>query len=165
MNKPLSNNDICQLMDGETRVIRYIELEDFPSVESLLKPFGRVVILYPGGTDKRSEGVGHWTAVFYTFNDKGKPVIEFFDPYGFSIDQEFNYMGFKYPNLLAALLSRAKFPIEYNDKKVQSFARNIATCGRHVVNRLRHDYLSLGEYNRIFGGKNADRLVTSLTLE
>ena len=159
MNKALSNFDIYRLLNNKTRIVTYNELQAFPTIESLLSPFGNAVILYPG-TDG---DIGHWTCVFYGISDSGAPIISFFDPYGISVDNEFKMLqDNETPRYLARLLYHTHYPIEYNHNKLQKFSKNINTCGKHVVNRIWNQDLPLSIYNKIFGGKNADKIVTKI---
>lgn len=165
MDRPLSNTDIEQLLKGRTRVIKYQELFNFPNIESVLHPYGNAVILYPGAGE-----VGHWTCVLYTTDDRGKKIIEFFDPYGIEIDREFHVgRGVpQLPRILSAFLYDTKFPVEFNDNRLQKFAASINTCGRHCVNRINHSHLPLSLYAKEFGrqkkgGSTPDQIVTRLT--
>jgi hypothetical protein len=158
MNYPLKNSDIYKLLGNKTIVLRYHELGLLYRIEDLLSHYGNAVILYETPDD-----TGHWTAVFYTWNDQGRPVIEFFDPYGYSVDKEFSWTNLQQPRYLSKLLHKTKIPVEYNEHQLQRFANNIATCGRHVVNRIRYAGLPLSQYSRIFGGPESDRKVYEMT--
>jgi hypothetical protein len=162
MNRSLSNTDIERLLHGKTRVILYQDLQRFSSIEQALQPYGNVVILYPA----RSNVDGHWVCVLYSVDKRGRRVIEFFDPYGYSPDTEFSKTSIKLPRFLARLLIRTRYPLEYNNHKIQKQAGNINTCGRHVVNRIWNKDLDIDTYNKLFGssdGVNADALVTYVT--
>ena len=161
MEKPLSNTDIERKLNNKTRVIKYNELRNFSTIEQLLYPYGNAIILYPTGVD-----IGHWTCVVYSYNSKGEKIIEFFDPYGISVDNEFKYSAKKCPHYLAYLLYQTPYKIEYNDNKLQKFCKNISTCGRHVINRVLNKDIPLKDYNKLYGnskGVSADELVTILT--
>lgn len=163
MNKALSDNEISQELQHKARVVTYDQLANYNSIEELLHPWGRCVILYPTG-----QNVGHWTCVFYSRNNKGTRIIEFFDPYGISVDREFRMTRQSSPHYLAKLLYKTRYDIEYNDHRLQAFSRHVQTCGRHVINRLRNAMLPLDEYYKIFGpnnvtGLSADALVTRIT--
>lgn len=163
MNKSLSDLDISQALDNQTKVIQYTDLADFNNIEQALNPYDNIVILYPS----EDGGPGHWTCVLYTQDDNGEKIIEFFDPYGISVDKEFDYTKkLNYPNYLSYLLYKTPYKISYNDNKMQKFSNNINTCGRHVINRIRNNILSLKQYNRLYGnakGVSSDKLVTILT--
>jgi hypothetical protein len=166
MDYPLGDNDIMELLKGQTRVMMYDELANVKNIEDVLQPYGSVAILYPGRTDTS----GHWVAVFYRKQPNGSIIIEFFDPYGLKPEDEWarSHRPHNNQHYLAALLYKTKFPIEYNDKKLQRYGKGVATCGRHVVNRILHSDLSLDDYNRLYGtrkGLTADKLVTYLTNE
>lgn len=158
MDKPLFGRDIYNLLRGQTNVILYSQLPQYSSVAELLHPYGNAVILYPD----RSDSDGHWTGLHYTFDDSGRRVVEFFDPYGISVDREWRFTRSRYPNYLAQLLLSSPLPVHYNQHRIQKFKKGINTCGRHVVNRILNSNLSLQQYWRAFGGPGADRLVTQL---
>jgi len=144
MNRALGGDELEALLGGKTKILRYKDLLRYTKIEQVLGVEGNAIILYPDSSN--DENYGHWTAVFYSVNDAGEPVIEFFDPYGILVDNELQIAGVSYPNYLSYLLARSKYPIEYNNLGFQKLANNIATCGRHVVTRLRHTDLSLNHY-------------------
>lgn len=163
MDIPLSNNDILRLLGGRTRVIHYEELAGFSSIESLLSPYGSAVILYPSVGN-----VGHWTCVLYTVDDRGKKIIEFFDPYGLSVDKEFSYTdpSERNPRYMCHLLANSKYDIEFNDHRFQHMTRDVSTCGRHVVNRIWNASMPLSVYSDLYGDDpqvSSDEIVTALT--
>ncbi len=162
MEKSLGNLDIVRLLNGRTKVMRYDGLSSVRSAEDLLFPFGNVVVLYPGEFD-----VGHWVALLRTVDCKGRDVIEFYDPYGISVDREFRIIPSKLPRFMSRLLANSHYPIEYNDYPVQRKSEQVNTCGRHVVNRIRHSHMCLEEYNDTFGTNNGridpDKLVVLMT--
>ena len=144
MNRALGGDEITALLGNNTKILRYKDLFGYRTIEQVLGKEGNAVILYPN--DMSDINYGHWTAVFYSVNDKNEPVIEFFDPYGICVDNELKVGNIKYPNYLSALLAKSRFPIEYNDLGFQKLSNNIATCGRHVVTRLRHSNISINNY-------------------
>lgn len=158
IEQPLKGSEILELMNNKTNLIAYKDLHKFENIEDLLKPWGSCVILYPIQRD-----LGHWTCVFYNYKDPNKkqPCIEFFDPYGTSIDLEFKYTDKnmkKIPFYLSCLLSKSKYPIVYNEYEYQKKGGDINTCGRHVVNRLKYCHLTNKQYHNAFGNKNLKKL-------
>jgi hypothetical protein len=163
MEQPLSGRDILGMMRGETKIMRYSDLDKYDTIEDVLEPYKSVVLLYP-----MQKEMGHWTLLFYNRNDEGRPIIEFFDPYGYSVDAELNIASSKYKKTkrkLARLLYKSKYPVEYNQYKYQKDGSTINTCGRHVVNRLRHSNLTIKQYHNIFGNDRmpTDQVVTALS--
>lgn len=147
------------LMHGRTRVMRYHDLTSYPSIEAVLQPYGNAIILYPSAAGRSD--VGHWTCVFYTVDERGCPCIEFFDPYGIFVDNELKFTRNNTARTLAKLLYASPYPIVYNDYGIQLYQKNINTCGKHVINRLRHSGMSLDRYAQCFGA-GGDRLVSEL---
>lgn len=150
MNKSLSNHDIKRITKGRVKVIRYNDLNYYPTIESALHPYGALAILYPGDGD-----VGHWVCLYYTIDENGRRVIEFYDSYGIRIDHEFKYTATQQNvrRRLAMMLYNSPLPIHYNQYKVQTFAEGINTCGRHVCLRLNHRHMPLKQFiNNYFVG-------------
>ena len=161
MNYSLTDTDINNLLGGETKIIFYRDLKNYSSLEEVLEPYGNTVILYPA----RSESDGHWTALLRSVNKKGEPVVEFFDPYGNDPDYGFTKTDIKLPYYLALLMLASNEKLEYNNHKIQKLAKNVGTCGRHVVNRILYDFLPIDEYYKLFKstpGVSADQLVVAM---
>lgn len=142
MNRPSSSSDILTaLADGGVKatVIAYRDLARVGSVDAWLAANGAMILLYPSN----NAGVGHWTAVF----KRGRGEIEFYDPLGNGVDTSFARLRYPPPRkLLARLLSQSRYKIAYNDAKLQRTARDIMTCGRHVVHRLLSRSLPIDTY-------------------
>jgi hypothetical protein len=166
MNKPLSSDDIYSFFDDNVNIYTYDQLADFNSIEEVLAPFGRAVLLYFWQTHPR---MGHWTCLFKT----PRGTIEFFDslstkkgvPDGVlsQIPHRFrDAHGEDYP-YLTKLLYESPSQIEYNDKKLQNDSSSV--CGRYCVLRLICDDLSIEQFQQLFS-KNTqanDQLVLQLT--
>ena len=43
----LGGNDIYKYLDGKIKVLEYKEIRKYKDIDSLLKPFDKVAILYP----------------------------------------------------------------------------------------------------------------------
>lgn len=164
----LSNKDIYNILDGQTKVITYPELINYDSLNELFKPYGSFVILY-----LTKPTYGHWCCMV-----RHPDRIEFFDPYKDNLpDDELKHIpnnfrqssGQKKP-LLTKLLLDADMPIEYNNYAFQSHGSNIATCGRHCCVRIMLKNLLLDEYYKLLTKKaknnniTYDQLVTYLTI-
>ena len=162
MDQPISNIDILKKLKGKTNVVFYEDLHKYTDINQLLK-FNSCVLLY-----KVQPSFGHWTALIR--NNFG---IEFFDPYGEKpdetksvIDKYFLQQTNQYENYLCNLLYKASFktPIEFNHFKFQKKAKNINTCGKHVIARILYKDLSLEDYNKFITSQNMnpDLFVTKL---
>jgi len=160
MEYSFGDEDIIKRLHGKTKVLGYRDLIKYKSVEGLLRPHGNVVIHYP---ENAEETQGHWTALMYSFDDKGKKIIEFFDPYGCEIDEAFEKMNVRSRPLLSNLLLKSNYDIHYNNKPLQIQAPNINTCGRHVVLRILNRNMSINKYARLLSQYPADEVVTFLT--
>jgi hypothetical protein len=165
----LSGADIMRITDDKTRIIQYEELETTSNLEQLLNPFGSVIILY---TTKKN--FGHWVALFRKKNNVKKD-LEFFDPYGLSIDEELNinnelhlrqHNGRITPHL-SALISKGDYNVSSNKTQLQKFLEDVETCGRFVALRVRFRNLTLKKYSELLTTNkhyDADFWVSALTL-
>lgn len=91
---------------------------------------------------------GHWAMLHKTINDKGKPVIEFFDSYGMKPDEAIKVMNLKdQPDIARFLLDSGK-NIVYNEFPFQKVGEGINTCGRHCLVRYKLRKYSIEEYHR-----------------
>ena len=146
ISEPISDKDILRKLNGNTRIIFYEELNNHEDIIPLLDK-GSLVILY-----RSKPNFGHWTALVKT-----PEGIEYFDPYGEMIEEakrnvnrDFLRQTNQQRNRLAELLFRASrnVPIHYNDHKLQKRSKTISTCGKHVIVRIMHRYMTIDEYNK-----------------
>jgi hypothetical protein len=165
MDYPLSDKEIKSLLRGPTLVLDYEELNPrLHDINDILDNYHSLFILYLTDTN-----VGHWTCIFRTVDARDNSIIEFFDPYGISIDYQLNIDGIKGSRpKVAALLSHSVCPVFENTTQVQSTNPEIATCGRHCVLRVLSRSLSNKEYinNLLYlrqkMGMDFDRVVCSI---
>ena len=129
---PLSSDEIYHHMDGQIKILAYPELRNISSIDELLAPYDKVIILY--NHDNRS---GHWCAISRHGNK-----VTFFDPYGFMDggdlmpDTELNWvpkerreqLGIFEPYLTKMLYAH-NGPIEYNEYPLQEFSHEVNNCG------------------------------------
>lgn len=163
-NIGLSSDEILQLIDGKANLILYTDLAKITNIDDILKPYGACIILY-----LTRKNYGHWVCLI-KLDDK---TLEFFDPYGFMIDEELdwnidkNFRKFSkqdYPHL-TSLLYYSPYYLTYNQYKFQKKKNDIKTCGRHTALRILLRNLSLDEYYNLILSmhKDPDYLVTLLT--
>lgn len=154
MDYPLSNTDITRLLPG-INIVFYKDLAKYNNLFELVNnKYFASIILYPAKSDFN----GHWVCLF--LNHRGG--LEFFDPYGYNIDSEFEHTEVQHPRYLSKLFLHAKqhgVTIEYNQHRIQKHDPTIATCGKHVVNRIKHRLMTTDQYFKRFGGSNADLIV------
>ena len=145
LNKSLSGEDIHKLID--CNVLTYKDLQNHKTIESILGKHRKAVLLY-----HTSEFYGHWCCL-YEYNN----TIFFFDSYGSKLDSQLKHLDKDLReelksdhSYLTKLLYESKKEVEYNQYQFQRKASGIATCGRHVANRLKHPDISIEEYHKIF---------------
>lgn len=160
---PLSDKDLKRAFNYNINIYTTKQLQQFPNLEAVLNPFGKVVLLY-----EWEKNQGHWVGLHYTDEDR----IEFFDPYGIKPDDQKSYIPKKFwsGNHLSWLLYDAAergWKIEYNQYHFQTEEiSGVSTCGRWVTLRLKLNNLTLDEFAALFLQKEQilnDIVVTELT--
>ena len=160
-NIDLSGADIERITDGKCRIIAYEDLSGFLNIDQLLQPHNAVIILY-----QTKKNYGHWVSILKYDNN-----IEFFDPYGFGVDEELEIIEHLHirnekPHL-TELLNSSNYNIIVNNKKLQKFAEHINTCGRWCSLRVRFKDVDLKKFtdlmtkNKCYDG---DFWVSALTI-
>jgi hypothetical protein len=147
MNISLSSSDILKLLDNKCNLVQYSDLHRIPTIDILLGPHRKCVLLY-----QTSHNYGHWCCV-WEIND----TIFFFDSYGSKPDTQLNFVppDLKQElnsnhNYLIRLMYESEKKVEFNQYQFQSREPDVATCGRHVCNRLRFPEISIDDYHDIF---------------
>lgn len=158
--RPLSDSEIRAALPG-VRVLTYNNLNRFRSIDELLAPAGACVFLVINDVSPQSLE-GHWMCCF----DAGDH-IQVFDSLGEYPDDELGYLPMKFreaTNQAKAMLSHLLYddgrPVRYNDHKLQSSDRHVATCGRHCIVRLLNRGLGEDEYARRLRSQAKRRGVT-----
>ena len=147
MNQDLSDDQIRFYLGNECKIYKYSELRQFENIIQLLpKRIDFCIILVESSPNK-----GHWTALL-----KYGKVIENFDSYGCSIDNELKFISKGVRKalgeehlLLTNLLKTQADRVIFNKVKFQKLSNQVATCGRHCIFRilkLLHDKMSLSQY-------------------
>jgi len=136
IQNPLGDSEIHKYLP-DCPIYTTQELKKFTNINQILKkPIDYCIILF-----QDSENTGHWVCLLKYHN-----IIEFFDSYGQSPDEVYNYtpknirqsLGIE-NNHLTNLLKKSKFDIIYNTEKYQHDNKNymdINTCGRHCIYRI-----------------------------
>lgn len=159
MNTGIYNYEISEALDGKVNIMTYDELEELNTIDDVLGPHDKAVILY-----STSESYGHWVCLW-----KHENTINFFDSYGYFPDDERKfipeaYLKLKYNKIphLTALLYKCKYPIRYNEYKLQNETTH--TCGRWCIVRLLLDNLNEHDFYNVFKQfKHKDRAIYNLT--
>ena len=162
--RPLSDSEIVGLLDGQTVVRKYNELDRFSSIDELLAPYGNCVILL-----ETAKNFGHWICIKRT----GK-MVSFFDSYGGFPDNQKHYInedfleksGQSY-NKICELLYKASFSslVEFSNRKLQNIKNSkVATCGYWCALFIKSG-MTVDEFYKYidsFHVKDKDSLVVSL---
>jgi hypothetical protein len=162
MEYSLTDTDIMHLMGNRAKILTYKDIYNYSNIDSLLKPYDVVIILFETVPDK-----GHWTILF----KRNKKQIEFFDSYGFIVDVELDYVDKKYKNqlkenyrYLTRLIYESPYELEYNPYKFQKMKKDINTCGRWCVLRYEYKKLTIDQFYKLINSVKIDKdiLVTLL---
>ena len=132
VNYAISNVDIAMYLDNPN-IVKYSDLVNFDSIDSLFDGYSYVILLIESGRNK-----GHWVSLLRYNN-----CIEQFDSYGSTIDNELKYISEKNKeklgetdHFLTNLLKKSKYEIIVNEHKFQSESEGIDTCGKFVLLRI-----------------------------
>ena len=147
INKSLSATEVLNLLDNKANFVQYSDVHKIPTIDELLGPHKKCVLLY-----QTSRNYGHYVAIWEHNN-----IIFFSDSYGGIVDSQLNFVPPDLKdelnsnhNYLIRLLYNSGKKVEFNQYQLQSREPDVATCGRHVVNRLRFPEISINEYHKIF---------------
>lgn len=164
MDEPMNSEQIKDFLKGDVACLTYSDLKNIESIDDALEAVKYIFVLY-----EYKPNYGHWTCILKTKGPNGKPAVEFFDPYGIKPDHQIkgfsqkikNEYGMNYP-LVVKLLKESKYPIEYNNYKLQKYDPNIQTCGRWCMMRCLFDDLDVNKFKDLFTNKkiSKDELVT-----
>jgi hypothetical protein len=163
-SQDLTGSDIQITTNGKCPVHLYKDLLNFNSLQEILGEYNKCIVLFPV---KSSEN-GHWCALLF---HEDINTLEWFDPYGFSWNQELKYSEdtkWTQYNIIGQLMDRAKqkgIITMYNPYRFQELKDGINTCGKHSSIRVRFSYLKIDEYKKLMMGQedSPDYLVTILT--
>ena len=152
----LSADDILKITDNRCDVMVYTDLHKITDINQLFENKDAVVILY-----QAKENYGH----FISLLKHSDHILEFFDPYGFDIDEELKFSEFNIrehegqlvPHL-KHLIDNSGYQLIVNKQKLQQFKKDVNTCGRWCAVRIKFLHLSLAQFinlmtkNRYYDG-------------
>lgn len=162
MKKSTTGQFIYDKLNGNTNLIVYGDLNECKHIDDLFIDDSCVILL------ETKEDFGHWVCII-----KHPNSIEAFNSYGNYIDDDLKYvpknmkkrLGEDYPTL-SLLLYDSGYKIEYNDYKLQSKSSSIATCGYHVIMRIKFKEMNIDDYAKMLLNKEytPDQLVVMYVL-
>jgi hypothetical protein len=146
-SQPLSNFDLNEILKNsssiETNIYNYDHLKNVFHIDEIFDALGRCIILLP----VHSIDNGHWIALIKRDN-----IIEFFDSYGKTLDQQENNLNSNFDideDLLKDLVKKAGYKLQYSKIQNQPAKFDVATCGRHAIFRIIFFNLTNKEYNNL----------------
>lgn len=170
---PLTEFQIKEKLDNKCNVIPYSKIKNYKTIEQMLGPYKRCVILF-----ENQPNYGHWACAFFdrlgrlnffnsygNYSEDGKKNSGFPDAYLPFIDKRYRKAFSEDLPYLSNLFLKSKYELEYNDKQYQKMNKDIKTCGYWCVMRLKFEDMTDEEfYNFIqtnckYHGLSPDELV------
>lgn len=164
MNRLLSDQQVSTIAGIPLPVYTHRMLRKINDIQELFH-YPAILLLYEVKPRK-----GHWTCLIF---HKDTKIIEFFDPYGMKPDAQERFIprNFWLNSFLRRLLfkfavSHPEWRIEYNEVPLQSWDKNISTCGRWVGVRIFFRNLPLADFQKYFSSlQNKDFKIVLLSLK
>lgn len=161
VNYPLSDTDIRLLLRNKTNIVRYRDMHTFHNIDQLIMPHGNCVILY-----ETSENMGHWCCLVW----RGHDQIEFFDPYGKSMDSQLKYIHPHFARAthqdqmyLTRLVNHSKYKLYNNKTAFQKLRSDVKSCGRWCCLRIIMHDMKPELFKRMFQDLKGDDIAAFLT--
>jgi len=163
IKQPLDQVDLKRMLgplEKSVDIITYHQLQD-RSLESLFHDrFAVIVYLDIHKGNGSQEPIGHWIALL-----KHSDHYEHFDPYGIGVDEEIALTNEK-RDLITRLFKNSKLSIVESQRRLQSDRKDVNTCGRWVIARVRMGNYNLSKFYRVIDSINdtPDVAVVALTM-
>ena len=142
----------------------YRDIKKYTSIDDVFGDYDCIALLY-----EMRPSFGHWVALT---RSRERNAIEFFDPYGYSPDEELDFVkpefkrqsGQDFP-YLSTLLHLSPYNVTYSNRRIQKKNKATSSCGRHVLLRCILRDLPVAEYAKLMLGakEKPDDLVTLMT--
>ncbi len=161
----LSNDDIQQILNPDTKLWTYPELAGVSTIEELFDGLGRCIILYL----TEDQHTGHWVCMMKRGNK-----VEYFDPYGKKPDNPLTWLSREAKaeldesqSYLYPLFRRGKVQVISSSYPYQKNVADVNTCGRHCITRLVLKDYSLEQYYDLIqkSGLDPDTFVSLFTYD
>jgi hypothetical protein len=157
----LSDDDIRRICENKVKILLYEDLAKFDTIDDALGEHGAMIILY-----QSKANYGHWVSVFKVDNQ----TLEFFDSFGFKIDQELPFFEYNLrqgvPHL-SHLIQHSNYKVISNDIDFQTIRKDINTCGRYASLRIKMKTTPLKQFQALLlnnPDNNPDFYVSALTI-
>ena len=143
IHTPVADTDVVARVP-HCQAVLYEDMHKYPTLESLLRPPTKILILY------ELAKVGHFCCLFY--NTEG---LQFFDPLGGKPDSELDHLSNPYWKskwqdypYLVRLLVQSQEPVIYSPYHLQ--AHHTSTCGCWSAIRMIYSDLLCDEFAHCF---------------
>lgn len=162
-SQPLDQYDLERMLGPVkkyTRIIQYDQLSKY-TLESLFKGVMAVIIFLEIHKENGStENIGHWIVLLHHDDH-----YEHFDSYGIGVDEEVSITHEK-KDLITKLFQSSKKGFVESQRKLQSSKKDVDTCGRWCVLRIRMANYELPKFYSFIDHINSspDTAVVALTM-
>lgn len=134
-NYALSNTDIQEILEPDTKIITYPRFSEMSHIDEAFDKIGRCIFLYL----TENESTGHWVTMW----KDGPNSVYYFDSYGKKPDaprdwlteEKLEELGEDEP-YLTQLLKESGYKVAYNTIPYQKTEDGMNDCGRWAVMRL-----------------------------
>ena len=154
----LTGEDIKKFIP-DCLIIAYHNLKNYNSIDEIFNKYNTLFLLY-----ETKENYGHWCVL----NRINNNTIEFFDPYGYKLDQELKYSNYNLNDKgaphLTDLFNNSNYKVYSNIYKFQKEKKDVNTCARHCIVRTKFIKIPIIEYKNFFGNSNPDYFVSAMTI-
>jgi len=140
ISEGLWDYEIKKMLNNDVSIYIYDKIKNFNHIDDLFKDSDNVVLLY-----ETSKNWGHWVCLF-----KKNNTIYFFDSYGYIPDDELKFTHRKSHKILLNMMYESGYDVDYNNHQLQTKGKNIATCGRWCVERLKNKNMSTDDFAKTF---------------
>jgi hypothetical protein len=134
----LTDLDIKKYLGENVKIVSHQDLGKYKSIDQLMPNKKDIAVIIW----ESKPNFGHWTLLSkYPDEETKKPTIEYYDSYGYEINEPLKWIKHKSidsTDYLSNLLKQAKldkYDVIYNSKNFQNKKEDVATCGRHVISR------------------------------
>ena len=164
---PLSGKDLDDITDGKCNIMRYSDLMDKNTIDEVLGQYGAAILLYQTERD-----FGHYASLFVSHDNPN--VLIFYDSLGITIDKELKFSTFNAKNMggvavphLTDLISKSKYTVNSNTKRLQKGLFDNNTCGRYASMRIVFRKMTNKQFNFVLSSNkhyDSDYAVSILTV-
>ena len=139
MDDPIDDTEMKEYLGQDAKILKYSDLRSVKHIAELLpSATDFVILLY-----QTEPTEGHWVGLSKYPDRFGSSVLEYFDPYGNTLDEPLSWitsqrnkqLGITSP-YLTNLMNASGHKLLENRVRYQQESPKIETCGRHIIYRI-----------------------------